>query len=74
MEKHAVKVGYLPEVLVKMRTGGKANRLVGITQGNREILDAFQLNGIRVSPYYFFRKPFMKFAQIVSRHTAEVSE
>jgi glycosyltransferase involved in cell wall biosynthesis len=41
MEKHAVKVGYLPEVLVKMRTGGKANRLVGITQGNREILDAF---------------------------------
>ncbi|MCK4795185.1 MAG: glycosyltransferase [Desulfobacteraceae bacterium] len=64
IEKHQIKVGYLPEVVVKMRTGGKANALKGIVKGNLEIIKSFRMNGLRISPWFFVRKPAEKISQL----------
>ena len=53
IEKHQVKIGYLPRPIVKMRTGGKASILQGIIRGNREIVRSFRLNNLRLSPWFF---------------------
>jgi len=67
IEKHKIKVGYLPEPVVKMRAGGKANVLSGIIRGNWEIIQSFRLNGFRLSPSFFVRKPIAKISQIFKR-------
>lgn len=67
MEKYNIKTGYLPEVTVKMRTGGKANNLCGILKGNIEILKAFHINQISVSPLFFCVKPIAKLRQLFNR-------
>jgi glycosyltransferase involved in cell wall biosynthesis len=67
IEKHRIKIGYLPEVIVKMRTGGRANVLRGIIQGNKEILKSFRINGIRLSPWFFICKPITKISQLFAR-------
>jgi glycosyltransferase involved in cell wall biosynthesis len=64
IEKHRIKVGYLPEVIVKMRTGGKANVLRGMIQGNKEIIKSFRLNDLRLSPWFFVHKPITKISQL----------
>lgn len=64
IEKHKIKVGYLPEPIVKMRGGGKANVLSGIIRGNWEIIKSFRLNGLRLSPWFFVRKPMAKISQL----------
>ena len=64
IEKHRITVGYLPEVIVKMRTGGKANVLRGMIQGNMEIIKSFRLNDLRLSPWFFIRKPITKISQL----------
>lgn len=69
IEKHQISVSYLPEVLVKMRTGGAANRLKGIWKGNREILDSFKLNGLRMSPLFFLYKPVVKIGQLLKKES-----
>lgn len=63
IEKHQINIGYLPKVIVKMRTGGKANTLRGIIRGNLEIIRSFRLNGIRLSPWFFVLKPTAKILQ-----------
>ena len=46
LEKHSAKVAYLPEVLVKMRTGGESNRSVmNILKANIECYRAWRING-----------------------------
>jgi len=67
IEKHRIKVGYLPEVIVKMRTAGKANVLRGIIRGNREIVRSFRLNNLRLSPWFFVCKPIIKICQLFVR-------
>jgi len=67
IEKHQIKIGYLPEVIVKMGTGGKANVLRGIIQGNEEIIKSFHLNGLRLSPWFFICKPIIKMSQLSVR-------
>lgn len=67
IEKHRIKVGYLPEVIVKMRTAGKANVLRGIIRGNWEIIKSFRLNNIRLSPWFFVLKPATKISQLFTR-------
>lgn len=69
VEKHKINVGYLPEVIVKMRSGGKANVLRGMIRGNWEILKSFRLNGLHLSPCYFVLKPIIKLSQILKRTT-----
>ena len=67
IEKHRINIGYLPKVIVKMGTGGKANVLRGIIQGNREIIRSFRLNNLRLSPWFFVRKPITKISQLFRR-------
>ena len=67
IEKHRIKVGYLQKVIVKMSTGGRANVLRGIVQGNREIVRSFRLNDLRLSPWFFVRKPITKISQLFRR-------
>jgi glycosyltransferase involved in cell wall biosynthesis len=64
IEAHQIKVGYLPKIVVKMRTGGKANILRGMIRGNREIIKSFRLNGLKLSPWFFVRKPIAKISQL----------
>lgn len=51
---------YVPEVLVKMRTGGISTRLVGKLTLNREILRACKENGIQTSALRVSSKYFEK--------------
>jgi len=64
IEKHKIKVGYLPKVIVKMRTGGKANVLRGIIRGNREIVRSFRLNNLHLSAWFWIIKPITKISQL----------
>lgn len=46
-EVHRIRARYVPEVLVRMRTGGATNRSWGnIARQNREILSALRKNGL----------------------------
>lgn len=72
IEKHKVSVSYVPRPLVRMRVGGRANTLRGMLRGNREILRAFAVNGIRPSPSLFLRRPLTKLSQLRQR-PAEVT-
>lgn len=67
IEKHQIKVGYLPKVIVKMRVGGKANILRGMIRGNWEIIKSFRLNDLRLSPWFFIVKPITKISQLFRR-------
>jgi glycosyltransferase involved in cell wall biosynthesis len=67
IEKHRINIGYLPKVIVKMRTRGKANILRGILRGNWEIMRSFRLNGLRLSPWFFVLKPITKILQLFRR-------
>jgi len=67
IEKHQIKVSYLPKVIVKMRAGGKANVLRGIIRGNWEIIRSFQLNNLSLSPWFFILKPATKISQLFTR-------
>lgn len=67
VEKHKIKVDYLPKAIVKMRTGGKANVLNGVIRGNMEIIRAFRINGLHLSPLFFTSKPIRKISQLFMR-------
>ena len=69
IEKHRITVDYIPEVIVKMRTGGKANVLRGMIQGNKEIIKSFSLNGLRLSPWFFVCKPITKVSQLMRKQS-----
>lgn len=58
IEKHNIKLFYLPEFFVKMRLGGATNESWNnIFDQNMECIKAFRENGLKVSPilYPFFR-------------------
>jgi glycosyltransferase involved in cell wall biosynthesis len=71
IERHQIKLTYIPKVLVKMRTGGKATRLRGILRGNWEIIRSFRMNGFRLSLWFFAYKPILKLKQLIWRQTSE---
>lgn len=53
IEKHHIKLFYLPEPLVRMRLGGTTSKnLTNIRKGNVECIKAFKKNGIKVSCLY----------------------
>ncbi|HPS54272.1 MAG TPA: glycosyltransferase family 2 protein [Sedimentisphaerales bacterium] len=67
LEKYKIKVQYLPESIVKMRTGGRANVLQGMIRGNLEIIRSFKINDLHISPFFFISKPLTKISQIFKR-------
>ena len=67
IEKHQIRVRYIPRPFVRMRAGGRANTLRGIIQGNREIVHAFHDNGMELAPGFFYAKLCRKVRQFVRR-------
>lgn len=67
VEKHNINIKYLPKVLVKMMSGGRANKLGGIIRGNWEIISSFRQNNIRLSVMFFLWKPITRIVQLFSR-------
>ncbi len=62
--KHRVSATYLPDVLVKMRTGGVSNASwVNRLRANREDRRAWRMNGLRPMPWTLMMKPLRKLGQ-----------
>jgi glycosyltransferase len=64
LERYKVSTAYLPEVIVKMRVGGKSNvTLMNRIKANREDRMAWALNGLQPGPFTFLFKPLSKIGQ-----------
>jgi glycosyltransferase len=62
--RHNCTAAYLPEVLVKMRVGGKSNQSVmNRIRANREDKKAWEMNGLTPGMFTFIRKPLSKIGQ-----------
>lgn len=66
IHRHKIKLAYIPEVLVKMRVGGKSNislrnRLIA----NKEDRQAWQLNNLQPKWYTLIVKPLSKLKQFL---------
>ncbi|MBI4930789.1 MAG: glycosyltransferase [Bacteroidetes bacterium] len=62
--KNKISSSYIPEVLVKMRTGGKSNvTLISRIKANREDKAAWKINGLKPAPFTFIAKPLSKLRQ-----------
>ncbi|HET6243370.1 MAG: glycosyltransferase [Bacteroidetes bacterium] len=68
IHKEKTKIAYLPEVLVKMRDGGKSNiSIFNRIKANREDLLAWKINGLKPGPFTLILKPFSKIGQFLKR-------
>ena len=64
LHKHRVRTAYLPDVLVKMQTGGMSNASWGNRlRANREDRAAWRMNGLRPMPWTLVMKPLRKLGQ-----------
>jgi glycosyltransferase involved in cell wall biosynthesis len=62
--KHNCSASYLPQVLVKMRVGGRSNvSLMNRIKANREDKKAWLMNELKPSLFTFIRKPLSKLGQ-----------
>ncbi|GAB4497975.1 MAG: glycosyltransferase family 2 protein [Saprospiraceae bacterium] len=62
--KNSVSTCYLPEVLVRMRTGGASNaNLLNRLRANREDRLAWKMNGLKPNFYTLYMKPLSKIGQ-----------
>jgi len=68
IHKHKIGLKYIPQVLVKMRVGGKSNvSFANRLRANREDRRAWKINGLRPDFFTLSRKPLSKFKQFFSR-------
>jgi glycosyltransferase involved in cell wall biosynthesis len=66
--KHQINVAYIPEVLVKMRTGGVSNvSLQNRLKANRMDRKAWTINALKPYPWTLWLKPLRKIGQWVKR-------
>lgn len=66
IHKHGIRLGYIPEVLVKMRVGGQSNKsLKNRWLANREDRKAWDINELRPKWYTFYMKPARKLIQFL---------
>ena len=66
--KNGVSTYYIPEVLVKMRSGGVSNASAGNrVKANRMDRLAWEVNGLKPYPWTFWMKPLRKVGQFFSR-------
>lgn len=64
LHKYKCSTAYIPEVLVKMRVGGKSNvSIINRIQANREDKKAWLINGLKPELFTFIRKPLSKLNQ-----------
>lgn len=66
LHRYELSVAYLPEVLVKMRTGGVSNAsLKNRINANREDRRAWKVNGLKPGMFTLIRKPLSKIGQFL---------
>jgi glycosyltransferase involved in cell wall biosynthesis len=65
---HKIRVGYIPEVLAKMRNGGRANTFPGMLRGQQEIRQAFKINGLPYPLKIAVCRPASRIQQIILGH------
>ena len=66
--KHKITTTYIPEVLVKMRTGGMSNAsLKNRFRANRMDRKAWEVNGLKPYPWTLWMKPLRKVGQFFSK-------
>jgi glycosyltransferase involved in cell wall biosynthesis len=64
IHKHQIRLSYLPECIVKMRTGGTSNiTFKNRWRANREDKTAWEMNELRPRFYTFILKPLRKLVQ-----------
>lgn len=64
IHKEKIKLAYLPEVVVKMRTGGQSNASIkNRLKANQEDRLAWKINGLNPNPLTLFLKPLRKLRQ-----------
>lgn len=64
IHKNSIKLGYIPEVLVKMRVGGEGNRNIkNRLLANKEDKMAWECNGLRPPTFLRIAKPLQKIKQ-----------
>jgi glycosyltransferase involved in cell wall biosynthesis len=64
IHKHKIKIAYLPQVLVKMRVGGKSNvTLLNRIKANQEDRKAWKINGLKAGLLTLLLKPLRKLDQ-----------
>lgn len=64
IHKHHIKLSYLPEYTIKMRTGGQSNSSwKNRINANREDRKAWEVNGLKPRWYTLFFKPLRKILQ-----------
>ncbi|MEI7463165.1 MAG: glycosyltransferase family 2 protein [Candidatus Taylorbacteria bacterium] len=67
VEKYKISSSYIPKVLTVMRNGGSSSKsLFNWIRGNVGAYRAFKLNGLKISPFFIFRKPLGKLGQFLS--------
>jgi glycosyltransferase len=68
LHKHRCTTYYIPEVLVKMRVGGKSNvSILNRIRANREDKKAWIINGLKPGLFTFIRKPLSKLGQFFNK-------
>lgn len=66
LQKHKCKVGYLPRVIIKMRTGGASNTsLKARIRANKMDRNAWIENGLKPGMFTFILKPLRKIFQFL---------
>ena len=64
IEKNHICIYYVPEILIKMRVGGKSNRgIMNLIRKSLEDYKAWKVNGLKISPVIVLKKPFSKLNQ-----------
>ncbi len=68
LHKDNIKVEYLPEILIKMRSGGESNSsFINRLRGNAEDNIAWDMNNLRKPPLIRFLKPLRKIKQFFKK-------
>jgi glycosyltransferase involved in cell wall biosynthesis len=64
IHKHEIKLAYLPEKIIKMRTGGESNvSLANRLKANLNDRKAWKVNGLKPKPWTLWMKPLRKIRQ-----------
>jgi len=64
LEKNKITSSYVPQILVRMREGGKSNgSYVTWIRANLGCYKAFGINGLKIDPLFIIRKPLSKLKQ-----------
>lgn len=68
LEVHGIRAKYVPEIWIRMRTGGVSNRSWrNVLRGNVEAYRAARANGLMVTPFFVLRKIFSRIPQFFAR-------